>query len=131
MKFSLEQNLPKNTVETLVKTPEQEVNLEDFDQRIKDASPGVLDKIWNVLKNKSTMAGMLAIALGGYLCDQAFHNEPMVSQNILEAMLKNAPNPDPEKIRQVLFMLKSTAVLFASGGGLLILNSIFDIKKTN
>lgn len=95
-------------------------SMEAFENRIQKASPSTLDQIWNVMKNQATWAGMLGIALGSYACAQAFGNEPMVVQNIIDSMKENAPNPDPEKIRQVLLWIKIFAVGVLSEGAMML-----------
>lgn len=113
MNFSIENTNKSQDTKT------EKVNMDSFEEKIKGASPGVLDQIWNVMKSKETWAGLLIAAAGSYLCNQAFINEPMVIDNIMTAMKENAPNPDPEKIRQVLLALKVIAASVVTEGALL------------
>ena len=123
MKFSIENNLPEKSPES---TP---INTEAFDNRIKNASHGTLNQIWNVMKSKETWAGLLIAAAGSYLCEQAFINEPMVIDNIITAMKENAPNPDPEKIRQVLLALKVIAASVVTEGAALVFSGFLNKNR--
>jgi len=122
----MENSLEKNNFKS-EKSLESKTNIDAFGKRIEDASPDTLNQIWNIMKNKATMAGMLAVAMGSYLFSQLY--EPMVVQNILESMKENASNPDPEKIRQVLLGFKMIAGSVAGIGILLTVDGFLDRKK--
>lgn len=125
MKYSPEINLTNKSQEMAT----EKVNMGIFETRIQAASPNTLNQIWNVMKSKETWAGLFVAAAGSYLCNQAFANEPMVIQNIIESMKENAPNPDPEKIRQVLLALKIVAASILAEGATIVFASFLNKDK--
>lgn len=125
MEYSPEINLTNKSQETET----EKVNMGVFETRIQAASPNTLNQIWNVMKSKETWAGLLIAAAGSYLCNQAFVNEPMMIQNIMESMKENAPNPDPEKIRQVLLALKIIAASVLAEGAVLVFAGFLNKDK--
>lgn len=84
-----------------------ENNFDALEQKIRNASPDNLQKVWNVLKQPVTWAGIFTTVFGAYLSYQVFGNEPSVRENIIREMQNNTP--DPETIRQILLGLKVIA----------------------
>lgn len=105
--------------EHLENESEQKIDLNVFEEKVKNASPSTLEKIGNALKSKSTWAGMLGVTIGAWMIDRTFNHQGEVAQSIMETITDNTGKPDPEGVRQALLALKGFSVSFLAMSGVL------------
>lgn len=116
----------KEVPDNLENESEKQLDLSDFEEKVKNANPSALEKVGNALKSKGTWAGMLGVAMGAYMVDRVFNHQGEVAQNIIESITDNDGSPDPERVRHVLLAFKGFATSFFAMSGILTYMGFLD-----